>query len=191
MKFQLSANIYLDKSFVIEAYEAITQKPIPVKTTKTENVSTSLSAGFISGGASTTETKEFPFSTGKMYEKIESELLNFPSVKLGNVKSDQLPEYFWTTGIFSASGSQTIRGDKVLNSEYFFRLLAHIGKPKGFILVTNDAYLATGYDHVQKHLGGSCQGFGIEVKGLFKLLAIDPIDSPICAPLVMIKTRNV
>ena len=189
---RISPIIYLDTSFVVEAYEAITKKLVPVKVTKSENLSAGLSAGFVSGGASTTETKEFPFNTRFMYDHVKQELEEFPSVDLIATETDPLPDCFWTTGVFGAAASQTTRGSEVLHRESYFRLYSDLKEhKKSLILVTNDVYLATGYDQVQQHLAGACQGFGIAVKGLFKFLAHDIIDAPICAPLVMIKEGNV
>ena len=189
---KLASLVYLDTSFMVEVYEEVTNKQVPVTITKTEDISATLSAGFISGGASTTETKEFPVSSRRMYEQVRKELEKLPSVDLGVVEYGQLPDYFWTTGVFGAAGSESLRGTEVIQRESYFRLYSDLTEQrKSLVLVTNDVYLATGYDQVQKHLGGSCQGFGIAVRGLFKCLALDPVDAPICAPLVMNKEGNV
>jgi len=189
---KLTPLVYLDTSFIVEVYETVTKTDVPVTVTKTEDVSATLSAGFISGGASTTETKEFPLNSHRMFERVRKELEKLPSVDLATTEYNQLPEYFWTQGVFGASASQTTRGNEVLHRESYFRLYSDLKEHKrSLVLVTNDVYLATGYDQVQKHLAGSCQGFGIAVKGLFKFLASDMMHSPICAPLVMEKIGNV
>lgn len=192
MKLMMKPLIYLDASFIVEAYETITKSQVPIKISKTEDVSTNLSAGFISGGASTKETKEFPLSIHRMYDKIRKQLLPFPSVDLVTTDYSQLPEYFWTTGVFGASGSETSRGNVVIHRESYFRLYSEIVvQKKSLVLVTNDVYFTCGYDQVQKHLTGSCQGFCIQVKGLFKFLSSDSMHSPICAPLIIEKLANV
>jgi len=184
--------IYLDTSFIVEAYEAVTNTPAPVTITKTEDVSATLSAGFISGGASTTEAKEFPVSSKRMYEHVQEELEKFPSSDLFSVEYDQLPDIFWMTGILGAAGTQVMQGTETLYTESYFRLYSDLKEhKKSMILVANDVYFSTGYDQIQKHLAGSCQGFGIAVKGLFKILANDIMDAPVCAPLVMLKEGNV
>jgi hypothetical protein len=187
-----SSLIYLDTAFIVEAYEAVTGTQPPVTITKAEDVSATLSAGFISGGASTTETKEFPVSSGRMYERVRDEFKEFPSVDLLSAEYDQLPDYFWMTGIFGAAGSQVMQVTEVIHRESYFRLYSDLREhKKSLILVVNDVYFSTGYDQIQKHLAGSCQGFGIAVKGLFKYLANDIMDAPICTPLVMMKEGNV
>jgi hypothetical protein len=103
-----------------------------------------------------------------------------------------MPGCFWTTGVFGAAASETTKGSEVLHRESHFRLYSDLKEhKKSLLLVTNDVYFATGYDQVQKHLAGSCQGFGVAVKGLFMFLANDIVDAPICAPLVMYKEGNV
>ena len=60
---KLSPLVYLDTSFIVDVYETVTDTQVPVSVSKSEDVSANLSAGFVSGGASTTETKEFPLSS--------------------------------------------------------------------------------------------------------------------------------
>ena len=189
---EISPVIYLDTSFIVEMYEQVTKQPVPVRITKSENVSAGLSAGFVSGGAATTETKEFPVNTREMYKRVKKAIEKFPAVDIRATENEELPECFWTEGVFGASASQTTRGNEILHRESYFRLYSDIKEHKrSLVLVTNDVYLATGYDQVQKHLAGSCQGFGIAVRGLFRFLAHDIMDAPICAPLVMYKKGNV
>ncbi len=188
MKF--SPIIYLDTSFVVDAYEMIKNKPAPVKVTKSEDINAGLSAGFISAGASVKETKEFPISSHRMYDQIEEKLTELPSIDWETTNND-LPEYFWIEGVFGATSSQITRNSEVLHHESFFRLYSNLEENRAsYILVTNDVYLSTGYDQIQKHLTVSCQGFGVEIKGLFRLLSTDIHDSPICAPLIMYKKQK-
>jgi len=188
---KLSPLVYLDTSFIIDVFETVTNTQVPVSVSKSEDYSANLSAGFIGGGASTTETKEFPLSSHRMYEQIRKQLDDFPTLDLLKTEYAQLPEYFWTHGVFGASGSETSRGNQVIHRESFFSLYPKLKEQKHLVLVTNDVYLATGYDQVQKHLSGSCQGFCIAVHGLFKMLAHDIMNAPICAPLVMLKEGNI
>ena len=189
---ELSPLIYLDTSFIVEVYEQVTDEPVPVRITKSENVSAGLSAGFVSGGATTTETKEFPVNTREMHNRVKKYLDEFPSIDLIATEDAALPECFWTKGVFGAAASQTTRGNEILHRESHFRLYSDLKEhKKSLVLVTNDVYLATGYDQVQQHLAGSCQGFGVAVRGLFRFLAHDIMDAPICAPLVMYKEGNV
>ena len=189
---KLSPLVYLDTSFIIDVYETVTNTQVPVSVSKSEDISANLSAGFISGGASTTETKEFPLSSYRMFEQIRTHLDDFPTIDILTTPYAQLPDYFWTRGVFGASSTESSRGNQILHRESFFSLYSELKEHrKHIVLVTNDVYLATGYDQVQKHLAGSCQGFCIAVQGLFKMLAHDMMNAPICAPLVMIKEGNV
>jgi hypothetical protein len=192
MNLQLSPVIYLDTSFVVEVFETVTESPVPVRITKTEDLSTSLSAGFVSGGASTKEAKEFPLSSRHMYGKIQKHLLKFPTLDLMTSKYEELPDYFWTSGILGATSCGMLRGKETVGEDWHFRLYSDLKEYHRLLtLVTNDVYFTTGYDSIQKHLAGSCKGFGISVRALLKLLALDKCDSPICAPLVIEKTGNV
>lgn len=189
---ELSNLIYLDASFIVEVYETIHNRPVPIKVSRTENTGGGVNVGFINLGASTTETKDFPISTRQMYQEVKDVLLSIPTIDLSSVDPNALPEHFWTTGIFGATQWQRQSGRDSIHKESFFSLYHNLGKERHDVfLVTNDMYLSTGYDQIQKHLGGSCSGFGIEVHGLFKLLATDPTARPICAPLIMEKLRNI
>lgn len=189
---ELSNLIYLDASFIVEVYETIHNRPVPIKVSRTENMGGGVNVGFINLGASTTETKDFPISTRQMYQEVKDTLLSIPTVDLSSVDPKALPEHFWTKGIFGATQTVIQFYGGSTRQDSFFSLYHHLSKErKDVILVTNDMYLSTGYDQIQKHLGGSCSGFGIEVHGLFKLLATDPTARPICAPLIMEKLRNI
>jgi len=188
---KLSQLMYLDTAFIVDVYETVTNTQVPVSVSKSVDVSASLSAFFVTGGATTTETKEFPISSHRMFDEIRKSLDEYPTIEFNKIEYSQLPEYFWMRGVFGACGSDTMQGGHVVHRESYFRLYSDLSEQrKSLILVTNDVYLSTGYDQIQKHLAGSCQGFAISVLGLFKTLAFDIVDAPICAPLVMIKEGN-
>jgi hypothetical protein len=184
--------IYLDTSFIVDAFEEWTGTDAPASITRTRDITSELSAGIFSAGASSSESKEFPFGAAKMYAQVLAHLKRFDVVELAKAKPAELPEFFWTDGILGASGSSSIIQKRIVRHQPYFRLYSDLENYTAkYVLLVNDTYFSAGYDQVGRHLEGCCQGFGIEVHGLFRLLAIDPVDSPICAPMVMMKKRNV
>jgi hypothetical protein len=189
---KLSPIIYLDTSFITDAYEAFSGKPVPVKVVKSENITGGLSAGIFNAGASTQETKEFSTSPHAMYEEMRSDLDTFPEVDLGSTEPRDLPECFWTNATFSVGSSQVSRGNQVTHQESHFRLYAPDEAKKGVYMLTSETYFATGYEQVLRHVHGETRGFGIQVRALVRLLAIQEANFwPLCTPFVMVKTGNV
>jgi len=188
---KLSPIVYLDTSFITDAYEAFSGKPIPTKVVKSENINGGFSAGIFSAGAATQETKEFPITARAMLEEMRSQLESFPSVDLGNTGPDALPEYFWADAEFSIGSSQVTRGQEVIHRDAYFRLHVPGAEEKGVYMLTSDTYFSAGYDRVLQHVHGATRGFGIKVKAFVKLLALQEANFwPLCAPLVMEKIGN-
>jgi hypothetical protein len=187
---KLSSILYLDRAFVVEAFEAIKNTDVPVRVTKTENIAAGLSVGIANAGASLNETKEFPINCTQMYEKIKGELKELPHEEWEN-NLESLPEYFWAKGVLGEGAIQ--KTEK--NNAYFRASFLHLYSArdlKGIYmpLVINDSYFSTGYDQVQNNLEGSCGGFSLPIEGLFKYLCLDSFKKPICAPMIMYKTQN-
>jgi hypothetical protein len=183
--------VYLDTSFITEAYEAFTGKPVPVSVTKCREVTGGFSAAIFSAGASSQETKEFSISAHAMYDEMRSELGTFPSVDLAITGPEELPGIFWATGIFAVGSSEVSRKQEVIHRDEYFRLYPSTAKKKGVCMLTSDIYFSSGYDQVLAHIHGASRGFGIEVKALVKCLALQKSNFwPLCTPLVMEKTGN-
>jgi len=170
-------------------YEESTGKEVPIKVVKTEDMSAGMSAIFLKAGASTKETKEFPFSSRRMYQKLRQQLSTFPTIDLANTDHNNLPEYFWTQGFLWLGPVDTTREDVVISQDTCFRLDPLVaGKGiKSICLVTNDVYFSTGYDQVLQHARGAASEFNIKVNALIKLLSLQEgfLGGPLCTPLVI------
>lgn len=188
---KLSSIVYLDTSFVTDAYEAFSGKPVPTKIVKSENISGGFSAGIFSAGAASQETKEFPITAHAMFEEMRAELDSFPTVDLGTTDAEDLPEYFWADATFAIGSSQVTRKDEILHQDAFFRLHVPGAEKKGVYMLTSDTYFSAGYDQVLRHVHGATRGFGIAVHAFIKLLALQESNFwPLCTPLVIEKTGN-
>lgn len=182
--------IYLDTSFIVEFYESVKGISVPVRVVKKANVSGSFSGGFVSGGATMEEEKEFPIPSMKMYNELFSELEKFPLIDLEKVQSKEIPELFWVEGVFGGSHSSVVSGSETESSADIFLYQNAIGKPtRTMPLLTNDAYFVSGYDQIAKHGWALTCGFGIQARMLNRLLCVDKYQ-PIAAPMVIIKTSN-
>lgn len=185
--------IYLDSTFIIEAYESSTKSIVPIKVVKTEDISAGMSAIFLKAGASTKEAKEFPFSSRRMFEKMKKQLAAFPTVSLELTGPGSLPDYFWTEGVLWVSAIDAKTNNTVTFQDACFRLDPYAqgkGTPS-LILVTNDVYFATGYDQILQHARGASQEFAIKVRALIKMLSLqDKLFGPLCTPLVIEKIAN-
>ena len=187
----MSTIIYLDASFITDAYEIFTGSPVPIRIVKSENLSGGFSAGIFSAGAAAQETKEFPITARAMYEEMRSDMEEFPSIELANTEAKDLPDYFWTSGIFAIGATEVTRSQEVIHRDAYFRLYDRREEKKGVYMLTSDTYFTTGYDQVLRHVYGATQGFDITVKALVKLLALQESNFwPLCTPLVMVRTGN-
>jgi hypothetical protein len=92
--------IYLDTSFIVNFYESVKSIIVPVRVVKKTNVSGAVSGGFVSGGATMEEEKEFPIPSMQMYNELFTELQKFPLIDLEKVSVDAIPELFWIEGVF-------------------------------------------------------------------------------------------
>jgi hypothetical protein len=130
--------IYLDTAFVIETYEAEKNVLVPIRVVKKTSVAAKGSMGLISTGATMEEQREFPFSSRKMLDDLENRLKQIPTIDLDKTLDEDLPEFFWTEGIFC--GSQ-------LDSTAVFRLQTTVGDsdPRNVLMITNETYFASGY----------------------------------------------
>jgi hypothetical protein len=183
----------MDTSFIVEAYESITSKPVAVKITKTENITTGLSAGFINAGASTNETKEFPITSRIMCEEIKEHLNEFTCLNIDAIKEEEhIPDYFWINGRLTIGLSQIKHKEQITDRDEYFILEAGTdSKSNGICLITNDVYFSTGYDQLLKHARGTIAKFSVPVKVLVKVLSIqkDSIYFLLCAPMIIEKTE--
>lgn len=186
---KLSPIIYLDASFITESYETFTGQPVPTTIIKSQEISGGFSAGIFSAGASAQESKEFPISARAMYEKMRSALESFPTIDLAVDEPQELPDCFWTSGIFAVGSSEVSRKQEAIHRDSYFRLYPPGSKKKGVFMLTSDIYFSAGYDHVLAHLHGATRGFSIAVKSLVKLLALQKSNHwPLCTPLIIEKT---
>lgn len=182
--------VYLDTSFIVEAYESIKKKRVPMTITKTTDKSAGLSVGFIDGRASVQETMEFPFSGRYMYEEIKSELNTLPMVELQTVDYDSLTDIFWVNGVFIAGHTEVNRNGEVIHADSFFLLQAKNDKKKFLSLLTSDIYFSTGYERILELRRSAARGFAIQARVLIKLLAIQEKGfAPLCAALVIEKQQ--
>lgn len=126
-----------------------------------------------------------------MYKEMRSDLEAFPNIDLANTEAKILPDYFWASGTFAIGSSEVTRSHEVIHRDAYFRLYDRQEKKKGVYMLTSDTYFTAGYDQVLRHVHGATQGFGITVKALVKLLALQKSNFwPLCTPLVMVKTGN-
>jgi len=184
--------IYLDTAFTVEVYESTLKKRVPVTITRTETLRGGLSVGLFSGGASMTETKQYPIDAAQMFERVEAQLREYPKIELRKTSQSELPEFFWAEGILGATGSSTQIEDQIYSRDGYFSLDSDLEQDRVSVaLVVNDFYFSTGYDQIRQNLSGYCQGFCIGIVGLFRLLCIDPQAYPIAAPLYLEKTGYV
>lgn len=187
---KLPALIYLDAAFITQTYESVKQISMPIRVVKKSNTSGGVSAGLIHAGASMEESREFPVSTGKMYDELADHLAQIPEVNLDGRKDDELPELFWTEGIFGGGHSTIERGSEVTASGIYFEFYTSLdNKRRHMPLITNDAYFVSGYDQLLKYGYVLTVGFGIRAKLLIRLLFLDE-NYPVGAPMVIIKTSN-
>lgn len=183
--------VYLDTSFITDAYETFTGKPVPIKVVRSENLTGGFSAGLFHAGAATQEAKEFPLSSQAMYQAMERDLSKFPTVDLSATEPAELPDYFWAEGEFAVGSSQVRSGQEITSRDAYFRLYPKGAQKKGVYMLTNDVYFTAGYDQVLQHVHGASRGFGIQVKALVKLLALQDANFwPLCAPLVIEKLKT-
>jgi hypothetical protein len=189
---KLSPIVYLDTSFITDAYESFTGKPVPIKVVKSETVSGGFSVGgLLSAGATMRETKEFPISARAMYKKMQKDFASFPTINLATDDPKVLPEYFWVSGQFTLGSSEVTRQGEVIHRDSYFRLFATEADKRAVYMLTSDNYFSAGYDQILRHVHGATRGFSIEVTALVKLIAMQKGNFwPLCAPLVIEKTGS-
>jgi len=186
------SRIYLDIAFIVETYESTLKEKAPVTISRSENIQGGISAGLFNAGASTTETKVYSIDGAQMFKKVEHQLRKLPKIEQRETPQSKLPEYFWADGVLGATGTSTMRGEESYGRDGYFSLYSDLEEDrKSIALVVNDSYFSTGYDQIRPKLMTYCQGFGVGVTGLFRLLCIDPQAYPIAAPLYLEKTRHV
>ena len=182
---------YLDTSFIVELYESVKGITVPIRVVKKANISGGISGGFVSAGSTMEEEKEFSIPSSKMYQELRPKLEQLPLIDLENTKNKEIPELFWTEGIFCGGHSSLHSGSEVTSRTDLFRFQNAIGKvTQAMDLVTNDAYFVSGYDQISKHGWALTCGFGIQARLLIRLLCLDEKHKPIAAPMVIIKTSN-
>lgn len=180
--------VYLDTSFIIEAYESTTQMRVPVTITKTTDKSGGIAAGIFNLGASSQETREFPFSSRHMYAEIKSSLDHIPSVDLLSIGRSDFPDLFWADGEFSVGSSHTTSKGEEIHRDEYFRFYPKGDPKKGVTLLAKDTYFSAGYEQVLEHIYGAARGFAIPARILVKTLAIQESGFwPLCAPLIILK----
>lgn len=180
--------IYLDTSFIVAAYESITLARVPVTVTRTTDKSADFSAGIFSVGASTQETKEFPFNSRHMHNEIRQKLDPLPNVDLASASRMSLPEIFWAEGEFAVGSTNASSKCEVIHRDEFFRLYPQDQPQKGVCLLTKDIYFSAGYEQVLQHVHGAARGFVIEARVLVKTLSVQEAGFwPLCAALIIEK----
>lgn len=187
---KLPSVIYLDTAFITDLYEAARGIRVPIRVTRKSARSAEISGWILKGGASTEEEKEFPVTSRKMYEELDDVLGAFPKANLDTSKDVELPELFWTEGIFCGGRSSLTSGSEQIASTVIYRLQTSIGDVKRFMnLVTCDSYFVSGYDQLSKYGYALTVGFGIRAQLLIRLLYLDK-HYPVGAPMIIVKTSN-
>ena len=188
---QLDPMIYLDTSFVIDAYERQGGQPLVSKITRTTSLSGGVTTGFLSGGAASQESKEFQITALAMLSKIRKHIEKFPEMSLEKDSIAQLPDCFWTHGSFSVGSVVKRGGDGVAIGDSHFLLRGVTDSDTKLFLLTSDVYFSAGYDQVLKHGHGVARGFAVEVRALVKVLSLrGGFGAPLCAPLLLEKTSD-
>jgi hypothetical protein len=183
--------IYLDTAFIVEAYESITQVDVPVTVTRTTDKSAGFSAGICSVGASTQETKEFPFNSRHMLKEIRQKLDVLPNVDLRTASRTSMPDLFWAEGQFAVGSTNTSSKGEVIHRDEFFRLYPEDEPKKGVCLLAKDIYFSAGYEQVLQHVYGAARGFAIRARVLVKTLSIQEAGFwPLCAALLIEKKEK-
>ena len=183
--------IYLDTSFIVDAYESITQAVVPVTITRTTDKSANFGAGIFSVGGSTQEAKEFPFNSRHMHNEIRPKLDLLPSVDLRTASRTSLPDLFWADGEFAIGSTNTSSKGEVIHRDEFFRLYPKDEPRKGVCLLTKDIYFSAGYEQVLQHVYGAARGFTIRARVLVKTLSIQESGFwPLCAALIIEKQEE-
>lgn len=183
--------IYLDTSFIVEAYESITQAVVPVTITRTTDKSASFGSGIFSVGGSTQEAKEFPFNSWHMHNEIRQKLDLLPNVDLLTASRTSLPDLFWADGKFAIGSTNTSSKGEVIHRDEFFRLYPKDEPKKGVCLLTKNIYFSAGYEQVLQHVYGAARGFTIRARVLVKTLSIQESGFwPLCAALIIEKQET-
>ncbi len=183
----ISDVIYLDNSFVVDAYQKLRGKEAPIKYSKTTDVSAGINM-VVSTGASLKETFEYSINSYMMYDELLNDLKAISEITIDNNNIKNLPELFWMEGLFGIVSitSNPNKPDEV--KSYSFS--AQDEKENELIyLSTNNIYFSTGYDQLLANSVGFGNRFVIKARLLLKSLGTSG-NLFIASPMVVIKLGN-
>ena len=180
-------NIYIDKELISDLYEDETKKSPMVSISRTEGLGAGVKALFLSGSATSSETKTYKLSTRQMVKKLTKRLSSFdlleceiPQQLGGNSK------VMWVTGALSVqetiistqertlqindSGIKTenIGKAELKSVERYFCITDKYGNT--FPLITTADYFSSNIFEVMQLAGTVVEAVNFKVKALLRIL---------------------
>lgn len=182
--------IYLDKEFISCMYEE--EKGISPNTiiSRSESLNASAKIPLFSGGASTTECKNFSISTIGMLNELFPLLGEYPMYRKENNDTSQSSFICWTKGFLTIHSVKRTTGygekEKVIGKENYFALVKEENK-FGLAIVPTKEYWVSGVSSFQTLIENVIGPIEMPVKMLARIYSAETsFNEPMAVPILIL-----
>jgi len=187
MELDLDKLIYLDSEFISRKYEELKDYNPSTQITKSEGFKGGISAGFLSAGANTQETRTFMISSHKMlkelWDTLKSLYKTFDETSFQNYKGTEIT---WLSGDLTIAEWSSQRQEK----GYEFYQLDHHNKKRTAFL-THREYFSAGFDEVFNASVALKGNIGIPVICLARIMwHVDQAENYTACPYIIMEVGS-